>query len=156
MHARQILISCYNTVHKRTEPISTGEAEAFCPKIFCVARIFKMIQPLSHAFNKTACACYIFYAILKWHRNGYKQNNTNWPYVKSKSAELFRSDPRLWEDKDFCPKNGNVARKSRRCPNLRGLQTSSLPDTYACALWYRWLCIYAGECRLIKMNVFSR
>ena len=81
-------------------------------------------------FLQQNCA-YIFYAILDWHRNGYKQNNINWQYVKSKSAELFFSDPRLWEKKDFCPKNGNVTRRNWRCPN-RG-EGCSPPCSYAYA-----------------------
>ena len=79
----------YNYVHKRTGPISTWGAEACCLKIFYVARIFQN-EPTAKPCLQQNCA-YIFYAILKWHRNGYKQNNINWQYIKSKSAELFFS-----------------------------------------------------------------
>ena len=35
-----------------------GRAEDCCPKIFCIARIFKMNQPLSHVFNKIPLIVY--------------------------------------------------------------------------------------------------
>ena len=77
-------------------------------------------EPTTKPCLQQNCAYYIFYAIVKWHRNGYKQSNINGQYVQSKIAELFLSDPRLWEDKNFCPKNGNVTQRNWRCPNLRG------------------------------------
>ena len=89
-------------------------------------------EPTTQPCRQQNCPYYIFYAILKWHRNGHKQNNINWQYVKAKSAKLFLSDPRLWKDKDFCQKNGNVARRNWRCPNLRGTGAPpSPPGLYA-------------------------
>ena len=46
-----------------------------------------MNQPPSHAFKKTALYI-IFYAILKWHRNGYKQNNINWQHAITLSVTI--------------------------------------------------------------------
>ena len=90
--------------------ISTGGTEACCPNF--------QNEPTTKPCLQQNCAYYIFYAILKWHRNGYKRSNINWQYVKSESAELFLSDPRLRKDSDFYPKNWNVARKNWRCSNL--------------------------------------
>ena len=73
------------------------------------------------------CAYYMFYTILKRHWNGYKQNNINWQYVKSRSSERFLLDPRLWEDKDSARKMEMLPEKIDYARIWGGLQPPQSP-----------------------------
>ena len=81
-------------------------------------------------------------------------NNTISTDNRSKSAELFLADPRLWEDKDFCPKNRNLARKIEISPEkiddvrIWGrLKPSQLPGSYA------YDAVYKGIGYIISLTV---